>query len=842
MIRRSIKKSVAVAVLAGLVMTIFSAVIPMLASAAAQDYGIDNIQLYAFESWTDASLEAVAKTNAALSIDKGRKPSVSSTEKWEIKNSVSIVAIADGDVSFSNFDADGNPVVPEFTNRYSKSTSSFSVAAPGRGTYEGDCEGICLWVNTNVLGEDAADCWLEITLSDGDKKAVMKDAAKDGALGSVADGGDYMFFKFADYNIDSGFDPFAFSRIDITVHGMKEGKQLFISDLRFYNFTESYLEAMAAVNALYGAEEYDPDDYEAFTDAYEAYVRETLNGKKTSVNSKKTALDAAIAKLGEPQLKLFDIKGFRAYKTDDIDEMYEQLYCNASLVTNNQNKFKEKVDGKDSSGVSYVADFEYDYGDIDDVYSYEVNSDKKNERVAGPNSTLKLLKLVCTEVEGWMEFMNYDREEKLEDGQPIPINNDFFGKDMSGYTGLRFYMNFRNVPESRAKSVDVIIGTYGEEPNQIFTAHIDDIKESGYYLVPFSSFDNQELLPEYMDKLDTFGLKFNDITNGVEVAITDVKAYIIVDTKAQKAKLVNLIEDIENEYEESFWSRQSWAKLIDEKNVALKVAGKKDVTQEEIDAEYEKLAAAVDNLKKPQYALLRFPGFAPWTAEQLKQMVNNGGNFSITRDQTYLAKDENGNDVTDAGLLIEYKSGAIQLYSYSNANSGESAEYKRLEAVTTPFGGRNATGYDGIRVYLYMPKGGAPTRVSMTIGNCNAFMPILTATCTVDTSDMKESGYIYFPFNDFKLSNNNYSLDYEFLDYFAINIQGSYLVQEAFYCLSDIAAYKILDDEGNPIDGDLPGAEGRISLIPVIAVSLLAFAACMVFMTKKASRAKRSGR
>ena len=72
-------------------------------------------------------------------------------------------------------------------------------------------------------------------------------------------------------------------------------------------------------------------------------------------------------------------------------------------------------------------------------------------------------------------------------------------------------------------------------------------------------------------------------------------------------------------------------------------------------------------------------------------MVNNGGTFSITRDQTYLAKDEDGNDVTDAGLLIEYKSGAIQLYSYSNANSGESAEYKRLEAVTTPFGGRNAS-------------------------------------------------------------------------------------------------------------------------------------------------------
>ncbi|MBO4792051.1 MAG: hypothetical protein J5592_07160, partial [Clostridia bacterium] len=538
-----------------------------------------------------------------------------------------------------------------------------------------------------------------------------------------------------------------------------------------------------------------------------------------------TALDAAIAKLGEAQLKLFDIKGFRAYKTDDIDEMYEQLYCNASLITNNHK------------------DYVYDYDDVEDVYSLEYNSkEKKWERVAGPNSTLKLLKLVCTEVEGWMEFMNYDREEKMEDGQPIPINDDFFGKDMSGYTGLRFYMNFSNIPESRAKSVDVIIGTYGEEPNQIFTAHIDDIKESGYYLVPFSSFDNQELLPEYMDKLDTFGLKFNDITNGVEVAITDVKAYIIVDTQAQKAKLVNLIEDIENEYEESFWSRQSWEKLIDEKNVALKVAGKKDVTQEEIDAEYEKLQAAVDNLKKPQYALLRFPGFAPWTEEQIKKMVTNGGTFSITRDQTYLAKDEDGNDVTDAGLLIEYKSGAIQLYSYSNANSGESAEYKRLEAVTTPFGGRNATGYDGIRVYLYMPKGGTPTRVSMTIGNCNAFMPILTATCTVDTSDMKESGYIYFPFNSFKLSNNNYSLDYEFLDYFAINIQGSYLVQEAFYCLSDIAAYKILDDEGNPLDGDLPGAEAPASLLPVIAVSLLAFAACMVAMTKKASRAKRSGR
>ena len=130
----------------------------------------------------------------------------------------------------------------------------------------------------------------------------------------------------------------------------------------------------------------------------------------------------------------------------------------------------------------------------------------------------------------------------------------------------------------------------------------------------------------------------------------------------------------------------------------------------------------------------------------------------------------------------------------------------------------------------------------MTIGNCNAFMPILTATCTVDTSDMKESGYVYFPFNSFKLSNNSYSLDYEFLDYFAFNIQGSYLVQEAFYCLSDIAAYKILDDEGNPLEGDLPGSEAPVSLLPVIAVSLLAFAVCMLIMTGKAFRAKRSGR
>jgi hypothetical protein len=688
-------------------------------------------------------------------------------------------------------------------------------------------------VNTNVLGTDAVNCWLEIVLSDGDKKAVMKDAATVGALGSVADGGDYMYFKFSDFNVDEGFSPIAFSRMDVILHGAKKGNQLLISDFRLFNFSQSYLDAMEAVNALYGPEEYETAAYENFTSAYEAYIKETLNGKKASVNSKKEALDAAIAELGKKQLKLFDIKGFRAYKTEDIDEMYEQLYCNASLITNNHK------------------DYVYDYDDVEDVYSLEYNSTTKQwERVAGPNASMKLLKLVCTEVEGWMEFMNYDREEKLEDGQPIPINDDFFGKDMSGYTGLRFYMNFRNIPESYAKSVDVIIGTYGQEPNQIFTSHMElpdneEMKKrnySGYYEVPFSSFDNQELLPEYMDKLDTFGLRFNDITNGVEVAITDVKAYIYVDTKAQKAKLVNLIEDIENEYEESFWSRQSWAKLIEEKNAALKIAGTKDVTQEAIDAEYEKLSAAVANLKKPQYALLRFPGFAPWTADQLKQMVNNGGNFSITRDQAYLAKDENGNDVTDAGLLIEYKSGAIQLYSYSNANSGETAEYKRLEAVTTPFGGRNATGYDGIRVYLYMPKGGAPTRMSMTIGNCNAFMPILTATCTVDTSDMKESGYVYFPFNAFKLSKNDLSLDYEFLDYFAINIQGSYLVQEAFYCLSDIAAYKILDDEGNPLDGDVPGAEAPVSLLPTIAVSLLAFAACMLMMTKKASRAKRSGR
>ncbi|MBQ6552887.1 MAG: hypothetical protein IJL83_04655 [Clostridia bacterium] len=821
MIKRSIKKSVAVAVLAGLIMTMFTAVIPMLASAA-QDYGIENVQMYALESWSADDLTNVAATNATLSFDIGRKPSVTSgTTKFAPTKSLLITANEDGDAAFSNFDADGNAVVPEFTNRYDESAKSFSIASPGTGTFEG----LCLWVNTNMLGADAAGCWLEMTLSDGDKKAVMKDASKTGALGSVADGGDYMYFKFTDFNVDDGFDPLAFTRMDITVHGTKAGMQLLISDFRFFNFTESYLEAMAAVNALYGADEYDPDAYEEYTAAYEAYIKETLNGKKSSVNSKKAALDAAIAKLGEPQLKLFDIKGFRAYKTEDINEMYEQLYCRASLVTNNQK------------------DFVYDYDDVEDVYTLEYNSSTKQwERAAGPNASLKLLKLVCTEVEGWMEFMNYDREEKMEDGQPIPINDDFFGKDMSGYTGLRFYMNFSNIPESRAKSVDVIIGTYGEEPNQIFTARIDDVKESGYYLVPFSSFDNQDKLPEYMDKLDTFGLKFNEITNGVEVAITDVKAYIIVDTKAEKAKLVNLIEEIENEYEESFWSRQSWEKLINEKNAALKIAGKQNVTQAEIDAEYEKLSFAVANLKKPQYALLRFPGFAPWTADQLKQMVSNGGNFSITRDQAYLAKDENGNDVTDAGLLIEYKSGAIQLYSYSNANSGESAEYKRLEAVTTPFGGRNATGYDGIRVYLYMPKGGTPTRMSMTIGNCNAFMPILTATCTVDTSDMKESGYVYFPFNSFKLSNNNYSLDYEFLDYFAINIQGSYLVQEAFYCLSDIAAYKILDDEGNPLDGDLPGSEELVSLLPTIAVSLLAFAACMLMMTKKASRAKRSGR
>ena len=821
MIKRSIKKSVAVAVLAGLIMTMFTTVIPMLASAA-QDYGIENVQLNALESWSADDLTKLASTNAALSFDIGRKPSVTSgTTKFAPTKSLLITAEADGDVIFSNFDAEGNAVVPAFTNRYDESGKSFSIPSPGVGSYEG----ICLWINTNMLGAEAENSWFEITLSDGDKKAVMKDAAKSGALGKVADGGDYVYFKFDEFNIDSGFDPLAFTRMDVTVHAMKAGMQLLISDFRFFNFTESYLEAMAAVNALYDAEEYDPDAYEEYISAYEAYVKETLNGKKSSVNTRKAALDAAIAKLGEPQLKLFDIKGFRAYKTEDIAEMYEQLYCRASLITNNQK------------------DYVYDFDDVDDVYTLEYNNTTKTwERAPGPNASLKLLKLVCTEVEGWMEFMNYDREEKMEDGQPIPINDDFFGKDMSGYTGLRFYMNFSNIPESRAKSVDVVIGTYGEEPNQIFTARINDIKESGYYLVPFSSFDNQDLLPEYMDKLDTFGLKFNDITNGVEVAVTDVKAYIIVDTKAQKAKLVSLIEDIENEYEESFWSRQSWAKLIDEKNAALKVAGKKDVSQAEIDAAYDKLTAAVNNLKKPQYALLRFPGFAPWTAEQLKQMVNNGGTFSITRDQAYLAKDENGNDVTDAGLLIEYKSGAIQLYSYSNANSGESAEYKRLEAVTTPFGGRNATGYDGIRVYLYMPKGGAPTRMSMTIGNCNAFMPILTATCTVDTSDMKESGYIYFPFNNFKLSNSNYSLDYEFLDYFAFNIQGSYLVQEAFYCLSDIAAYKILDDEGNPLEGDLPGTEAPVSLLPVIAVSLLAFVACMLMMTKKASRAKRGSR
>ena len=832
MIKRSIKKSVAVAVLAGLIMTMFTAVIPMLASAA-QDWGIENVQLKALLSWTDGDLANVSATNATLSFDIGRKPSVatSGTTKRDPEKSLLITAVEDGDAAFSNFDADGNPVAADFTNRYNedKNVKDFNIVSPDGGEFEG----ICLWVNTNVLGTDAVNCWLEIILSDGDKKAVMKDAATVGALGSVADGGDYMYFKFSDFNVDEGFSPIAFSRMDVILHGAKKGNQLLISDFRLFNFSQSYLDAMEAVNALYGPEEYETAAYENFTSAYEAYIKETLNGKKASVNSKKEALDAAIAELGKKQLKLFDIKGFRAYKTEDIDEMYEQLYCNASLITNNHK------------------DYVYDYDDVEDVYSLEYNSTTKQwERVAGPNASMKLLKLVCTEVEGWMEFMNYDREDKLEDGQPIPINDDFFGKDMSGYTGLRFYMNFRNIPESYAKSVDVIIGTYGQEPNQIFTSHMElpdneEMKKrnySGYYEVPFSSFDNQELLPEYMDKLDTFGLRFNDITNGVEVAITDVKAYIYVDTKAQKAKLVNLIEDIENEYEESFWSRQSWAKLIEEKNAALKIAGTKDVTQEAIDAEYEKLSAAVANLKKPQYALLRFPGFAPWTADQLKQMVNNGGNFSITRDQAYLAKDENGNDVTDAGLLIEYKSGAIQLYSYSNANSGETAEYKRLEAVTTPFGGRNATGYDGIRVYLYMPKGGAPTRMSMTIGNCNAFMPILTATCTVDTSDMKESGYVYFPFNAFKLSKNDLSLDYEFLDYFAINIQGSYLVQEAFYCLSDIAAYKILDDEGNPLDGDLPGAEAPVSLLPTIAVSLLAFAACMLMMTKKASRAKRSGR
>ena len=822
MIKRSIKKSVAVAVLAGLIMTMFIAVVPMLASAA-QDYGIENIQLYALESWSADDLAKVASTNATLSFDIGRKPSIPNTskDKFAPTKSLLITPVEDGDVMFSNFDAEGNPVVPEFTNRYNTSDKKFTTPAPGTGTYEG----FCLWVNTNMLGADASNCWIEIAFYNGDQKIVMKDAGKTGALGSVGDGGEYMFFDFDEFNAE--FDPMEFTRMDITVHGMKVSaqQQLLISDFRFYTFTESYLETMKAVNALYGAEEYEASAYEEYSNAYDAYVKATLNDTKQSVNNKKAALDAAIAKLGEPQLKLYDIKGFRSYKTEDIDEMYEQLYCNASLITNNHK------------------DYVYDYDDVEDVYSLEYDSSSKTwERTAGPNASLKLLKLVCTEVEGWMEFMNFDREEKMEDGQPIPINDDFFGKDMSGYTGLRFYMNFSNIPESRAKSVDVIIGTYGEEPNQTFTARIDDIKESGYYLVPFSSFDNQDKLPEYMDKLDTFGLKFNDITNGVEVAITDVKAYIIVNTEAQKAKLVSLIDAIENEYEESFWSRQSWAKLIDEKNAALKVAGKENVTQAEIDAEYEKLQAAVDNLKKPQYALLRFPGFGAWTEDQLKKMVTNGGNFSITRDQAYLAKDEEGNDVTDAGLLVEYKSGAIQLYSYSNANSGESAEYKRLEAVATPFAGRNATGYDGIRLYLYMPKGGTPTRIAMTIGNCNAFMPVLTATCTVDTSDMKESGYVYFPFNSFRLSNNNYSLDYEFLDYFAINIQGSYLVQEAFYCVSDIAAYKILDDEGNPLESDLPGAKAPVSLLPVMAVSLLAFAVCMLAMSKKAARAKRGGR
>ena len=536
MVKRSMKKSVAVAVLAGLIMTIFSAVIPMLASAA-QDYGIENIQLYALESWSADDLTKVASENAKLDFDIGRKPSVTSgTTKFTPTKSLLITAVEAGDVSFSNYDAEGNAVKADFTNRYDEaSTKTFSIVSPGTAPGTDGYEGICLWVNTNMLGADAANCWLEFAFSDGDKKAVMKDAASTGALGGVADGGDYMYFKFSDFNVDAGFDPIAFSRMDVTVHGMGAGMQLLISDFRFFNFTASYLEAMDAVNALYGPEEYDEDAYEAFSSAYEAYVKATLNDKKQSINNKKTALDAAIAKLGEPQLKLYDIKGFRAYKTDDIDEMYEQLYCNASLITNNHK------------------DYVYDYDDVEDVYSLEYNSTSRTwERVAGPNASLKLLKLVCTEVEGWMEFMNYDREEKLEDGQPIPINDDFFGKDMSGYTGLRFYMNFSNIPESRAKSVDVIIGTYGEEPNQIFTARIDDIKESGYYLVPFSTFDNQDLLPEYMDKLDTFGLKFNDITNGVEVAITDVKAYIIVDTAAQKAKLVDLIEDIETEYEESF--------------------------------------------------------------------------------------------------------------------------------------------------------------------------------------------------------------------------------------------------------------------------------------------------
>ncbi|MBR4439507.1 MAG: hypothetical protein IKS88_02780, partial [Clostridia bacterium] len=270
MIMRSIKKSVAVAVLAGIIMTMFIAVVPMLVSAA-QDYGIENVQLYALESWSADDLAKIASTNATLSFDIGRKPSVTSgTTKFAPTKSLLITATEDGDAAFSNFDAEGSAVVPEFTNRYDESAKSFSIASPGTGTFEG----ICLWVNTNMLGADAANCWLEIALSDGDKKAVMKDAATTGALGGVADGGDYMYFKFADFNVDSGFDPLAFSKMEVILHGTKAGMQLLISDFRLFNFTESYLETMAAVNALYGADEYDPDAYEEYTSAYEAYVKE----------------------------------------------------------------------------------------------------------------------------------------------------------------------------------------------------------------------------------------------------------------------------------------------------------------------------------------------------------------------------------------------------------------------------------------------------------------------------------------------------------------------------------------------------------------------------------------
>ena len=821
MIMRSVKKSVAVAVLAGLLMTMFITVVPMLASAA-QDYGIENSQLEAFEGWKAEDLEKIASENVVLSFDIGRKPSVTSgTVKFAPTKSLLITAAAEGTVSFSNYNGAngvGDLATATFTNRYDETKKTFSIPAPGTTAFEG----FCIWINTNMLGADAANCAVKFVLYDNaGHSAVMKN--KDGYnLGSVADGGDYVYFKFADFDA-TGFDPLGFTKMDVTITGMKAEQQLLISDLRLFNFTPSYLETMAKVNALYTAEEYEEDAYEAYTTAYEAYVKEVLNGKKSSVNTKQAALDEAIKHLADPQLKIYDIKGFGAYKTEDIDEMYEQLYCNASLISN-----------------GHTSDFIYDFDDVENVYDLEYNTTTKAwERVAGPNASMKLLKLVCTEVEGWMQFFNFDREEKLEDGQPIPINNNFFGKDMSGYTGIRFYMNFSNIPESRAKSFDVVIGTYGEEPNQTFTAHVSDVKETGYYLIPFSSFDNQDKLPQYLDKLDTFGIKFNDITNGVEVAITDVKAYIIVDTKARKANLVNLIDEIENEYEESFWSRQSWANLIAQKNAALKVAGKKDVSQAEIDAAYDKLTAAVNNLKKPQYAVLRFPGFSSWTPEQLAKMVTNGGTFSLTHDQTYLPKDDAGKPVTDTGLLIGYKSGSIQLFSYTNDNSDKQAEYQRLEAVTTPFGGRNCTGYDGIRMYLYMPKGGTPTRMTMTIGNCNAFMPLVNATCTVDTSEMTDNGYVYFPFSEFVVNKPDYEIDYEFLDYFAFTIQGSYLVQDAFYCVSDIAAYKILDDEGNPLEGDLPGSKAPISVLPIIAVSILAFAICMLVSVKKASRVGR---